>query len=216
MRRRTHCSATRSSLGELRWFEIGAAALSVPRRKSSNADPSTSARLVGASDAQMEEAGVERDPYDQARRERVLATLEEWLEAEELDRLLDEGRAMTLDEAVEYALAARGPRRSARERTARGQREPPGIDLNIRTEPLDNARAVWHKRFARLAFQAREGKGAQRSKSAVQDQDRPRCVERRPSRDPVLARLVGGKDGNRMPATARPNGASPWCSSLSL
>jgi hypothetical protein len=38
----------------------------------------------------------------------VLATLGEWLEAEELDRLLDEGRAMTLDEAVECALAGRG------------------------------------------------------------------------------------------------------------
>jgi predicted ATPase len=91
---------------ELRWFEICAAALVGGATATSHADPSTSARLVGASDAQMEEAGVERDPYDQARRERVLATLEEWLEAEELDRLLDEGRAMTLDEAVEYALSA--------------------------------------------------------------------------------------------------------------
>jgi hypothetical protein len=93
---------------ELRWFEICAAALVGAATETSNVDPSTSARLIGASDAQMEEAGVERDPYDEARRERVLATIEEWLEAEELDRLLDEGRAMTLDEAVEYALAARG------------------------------------------------------------------------------------------------------------
>jgi len=93
---------------ELRWFEICAAALVGAATATSNVDPSKSARLVGASDVQMEEAGVERDPYDQVRRERILATLEEWLEAEELDRLLDEGRAMTLDEAVEYALAARG------------------------------------------------------------------------------------------------------------
>ena len=91
---------------ELRWFEICAAALVGAATATSNVDPSTTARLVGASDAQMEEAGVEPDPYDQARRAHVLATLEEWLEAEELDRLLDEGRAMTLDEAVEYALAA--------------------------------------------------------------------------------------------------------------
>jgi hypothetical protein len=93
---------------ELRWFEICAAALVGAATAASSLDPSTTARLVGASDAQMEEAGVERDPYDQARRERVLATLEEWLEAEELDRLLDEGRAMTLDEAVEFALSALG------------------------------------------------------------------------------------------------------------
>jgi tetratricopeptide (TPR) repeat protein len=93
---------------ELRWFEICAAALVGAATATSNVDPSNSARLVGASDAQMEEAGVERDPYDQARRESVLATLEEWLEAEELDRALDEGRAMTLDEAVECALAGRG------------------------------------------------------------------------------------------------------------
>jgi predicted ATPase len=93
---------------ELRWFEICAAALVGAATATSNVDPSKSARLVGASDSQMEEAGVEPDPYDQARRESVLATLEEWLEAEELDRLLDEGRAMTLDEAVESALAARG------------------------------------------------------------------------------------------------------------
>ncbi len=93
---------------ELRWFEICAAALVGAATATSNVDPSKSARLVGASDAQMEEAGVERDQFDQARRERVLATLEEWLEAEELDRLLDEGRAMTLDEAVEYALDADG------------------------------------------------------------------------------------------------------------
>jgi hypothetical protein len=93
---------------ELRWFENCAAALVGAATAISTVDPSKSARLVGASDAQMEEAGVERDPYDEARRERVVVTLEEWLEAEELDRLLDEGRAMTLDEAVEYALAAHG------------------------------------------------------------------------------------------------------------
>jgi predicted ATPase len=93
---------------ELRWFEICAAALVCAATATSNVDPSMSALLVGASDAQMEEAGVERDPYDQVRRESVLATLEEWLEAERLDRLLNEGRAMTLDEAVERALAARG------------------------------------------------------------------------------------------------------------
>jgi hypothetical protein len=103
---------------ELRWFEICAAALVGAATATSNVDPSNSARLVGASDAQMEEAGVERDTYDEARRERVLATVEEWLEAEELDRLLDEGRAMTLDEAVEYALAARGAP------SKRGQADP--------------------------------------------------------------------------------------------
>ncbi len=91
---------------ELRWFEICAAALVGAATATTNVDPSESARLVGASDGQMEEAGVERDTFDEARRERVLATLEEWLVAEELDRLLDEGRTMALDEAVEYALAA--------------------------------------------------------------------------------------------------------------
>jgi len=95
---------------ELRWFEICAAALVGAATAASTVDPSKSARLAGASDAQMEEAGVERDPFDHARRERVLATLEEWLDAEELARLLAEGRAMTLDEAVEYALAALGAR----------------------------------------------------------------------------------------------------------
>jgi hypothetical protein len=94
---------------ELRWFEMCAAALVAAATATSNVDPFKSARLVGASDALMGEAGVERDPYDQARRESVLATIEEWLEAEELHRLLDEGRAMTLDEAVECALAAREP-----------------------------------------------------------------------------------------------------------
>jgi predicted ATPase len=110
---------------ELRWFELSAAALVGAATATSNADPGKSARLVGASDAQMEEAGVERDPYDQAPRESVLATLEEWLDAEELDRLLDEGRAMTLDEAVEYALAALGSsKRGKAER--REDRRPDG------------------------------------------------------------------------------------------
>ncbi len=112
---------------ELRWFEICAAALvGAATATSQGGDPAKSARLVGASDAQMEAAGVERDPYDQARREGVLATLEEWLDAEELDRLLAEGRAMTLDEAVEYAVATPGnsATRSNVDRRADGASRP--------------------------------------------------------------------------------------------
>jgi heme oxygenase len=77
----------------------------------------------------MAEAGVERDPFDEARRERVLATLEEWLEAEEVDRLLAEGRAMTLDEAVEYALAALGnsSKRTKADRRADGASSPESV-----------------------------------------------------------------------------------------
>jgi ATP/maltotriose-dependent transcriptional regulator MalT len=111
---------------ELRWFEMCAAALVAAATATSNVDPSLSARLVGASDALMGEAGVERDPYDQARREGVLATLGEWLEAEELDRLLDEGRAMTLDEAVEDAIPTHGnsSKRSNVDRHADGVSRP--------------------------------------------------------------------------------------------
>ncbi|HLX31175.1 MAG TPA: adenylate/guanylate cyclase domain-containing protein [Gaiellaceae bacterium] len=89
---------------DLHWPEFCAAALVGLATSSSRVDHSKSARLVGAADAQMKEVGIERDPYDEARRERVMATLEAAFEAEELDRLLDEGRAMKLDEAVEYAL----------------------------------------------------------------------------------------------------------------
>jgi tetratricopeptide (TPR) repeat protein len=114
---------------ELRWFEMCAAALVAAATATSNVDPSLSARLVGASDALMGEAGVERDPYDQARREGVLATLGEWLEAEELDRLLDEGRAMTLDEAVEDAIATHGnsSKRSNVDRHADGVSRPESV-----------------------------------------------------------------------------------------
>jgi predicted ATPase len=116
---------------ELRWFEICASALVCTATAAATADPSKSARLVGASDAQMEEAGVERDLYDHARRESVLAILEEWLEAEELDRLLDEGRAMTLDEAVEYALAARS---ASSKRGKADRREDRRVDGATRPE----------------------------------------------------------------------------------
>ncbi|MDX6479877.1 MAG: hypothetical protein QOG85_387 [Gaiellaceae bacterium] len=88
---------------ELRWVEICAAALVAAATASSSVDPAKSARLVGAADALMEEFG-ERDPYDAVRRAGVMAALEEQLETEELDRLLDEGGAMALDEAVDYAL----------------------------------------------------------------------------------------------------------------
>ena len=89
---------------ELRWVEMCAATLVGVATATSSVDPSKSARLLGAADSLLKDAGIERDPYDEARRERVMATLGAVLEAQERDRLLDEGRAITLDEAVEYAL----------------------------------------------------------------------------------------------------------------
>src|SRR5579862_132303 len=91
-----------------RWPAQCAAALVGLATSSSRVDPAKAARLVGAADAQMQEIGVERDHYDETRRQRVMATLQARLEAEELDRLLDDGRAMTLDQAVECALGAAG------------------------------------------------------------------------------------------------------------
>ena len=89
---------------ELRWVEMCAAALVGVATATSSVDPAKSARLTGAADSLLNDVGIERDPYDEARRERVVATLASVLGEHELDRLLDEGRAMKLDEAVEYAL----------------------------------------------------------------------------------------------------------------
>jgi len=66
--------------------------------------PETAARLTGAIDAALEELGATTVPADARMRERRLAPARESLGAESFDALQREGRALTLDEALDEVL----------------------------------------------------------------------------------------------------------------
>ena len=72
-----------------------AAATAAPRR---------AARLWGAADALRQEIGYARSVHDSNAYERRVKAIRATLTAEAFDQAWDEGRAMTLDDAVRYAL----------------------------------------------------------------------------------------------------------------
>jgi hypothetical protein len=72
-----------------------AAATAAPRR---------AARLWGAADALRQETGYARSVYESIAYERQLKAVRAILMAEAFDQAWDEGRAMSLDDAVRYAL----------------------------------------------------------------------------------------------------------------
>ena len=61
------------------------------------------ARLCGATEAMLEGLSTRLDTLDRADYERTLGTLRSQL-GERLGMLLDEGRAMSMEQAVEYAM----------------------------------------------------------------------------------------------------------------
>jgi predicted ATPase/serine/threonine protein kinase len=65
------------------------------------------ARLSGAADALREAIGYEMEPADRAFRERYLREVREYLSEADLEAALAEGRAMTPEQAIEYALSTR-------------------------------------------------------------------------------------------------------------
>lgn len=69
--------------------------------------PERAARLVGASDAALARIGVTRQPTDQPEYDRTVAQLAEILGQDQLDDLLAESAQMSLDDAVDYALASK-------------------------------------------------------------------------------------------------------------
>lgn len=69
------------------------------------------ARLFGAAEAAREHMGVVRPPVDQGAYEADVALVRERLSEEDFERAWDEGRAMTLEEAVAYAARGRGERK---------------------------------------------------------------------------------------------------------
>jgi non-specific serine/threonine protein kinase len=72
-----------------------AAATAAPRR---------AARLWGAADALRQEIGSARSVHESLAHEREVKAIRATLTAEPFDQALDEGRAMSLDDAVRYAL----------------------------------------------------------------------------------------------------------------
>ena len=63
------------------------------------------ARLLGAAEALREATDTQVRAVDRADHERAAASVRSGREAKRLDRVWAEGRAMTLEQAVEYALA---------------------------------------------------------------------------------------------------------------
>jgi hypothetical protein len=62
------------------------------------------ARLLGAAEALREATGTPVQAVDRADRERAAASVRSGSEAKRLDQAWAEGRAMTLEQAIEYAL----------------------------------------------------------------------------------------------------------------
>jgi predicted ATPase/DNA-binding SARP family transcriptional activator len=67
--------------------------------------PERAARLVGAADAALQRLGATRNPGDRSEHERILRELREVLDAERLETLFREGARLSLDAAVDLALA---------------------------------------------------------------------------------------------------------------
>lgn len=68
--------------------------------------PELSARLIGAADASLLRAGVDRHPCDVPEYERVVAGLQQRLGTDLFDHLRAEGSMLPLDDAVGLALEA--------------------------------------------------------------------------------------------------------------
>ena len=68
-------------------------------------DPERAARLLGASEALLETMGVGLQPADQAEADRYVAAVRERLDEGTFEAAWAEGRAMSLEEAVAYALS---------------------------------------------------------------------------------------------------------------
>lgn len=77
--------------------ELGGAELALDR-------PERAARLIGAADAALELLGAARDPGDRPEHDAVVEELERVLGRDKLASLHAEGAAMTLEDAVRYAL----------------------------------------------------------------------------------------------------------------
>jgi hypothetical protein len=82
-------------LDSLDGLAVVAAATGAPRR---------AARLWGAADALRQEIGYARTVHDSIAHERQVKPVRATLTAEAFDQAWDEGRAMSLDDAVRYAL----------------------------------------------------------------------------------------------------------------
>jgi hypothetical protein len=79
----------------LEWFAVVAAAQAQPER---------AARLLGAAEALREAKGALMQPADRARQERCIAAVRTALAEGEFVAAWAEGRAMSLPQAVQYAL----------------------------------------------------------------------------------------------------------------
>ena len=66
--------------------------------------PVRGARLLAASDVLREPLGVTLDDVDQAEHERMIADARSQLDRDAWRQACDEGRALSMEEAVEYAL----------------------------------------------------------------------------------------------------------------
>jgi len=61
-------------------------------------------KLLGASEALFESAGMAPDPDESGERDRTVSRLRKTVEKSQFSRLWEEGRKLSLDEAVQYAL----------------------------------------------------------------------------------------------------------------
>ena len=66
--------------------------------------PKRAARLLGASNAQLETLGTDQQPADQVEIKLFIETIRDELGEEEFSRAWTEGQKMTIQEAAEYAL----------------------------------------------------------------------------------------------------------------
>lgn len=66
--------------------------------------PSRAARLGGAASALRENIGIPRPPISQGKLDRTMVSVRQALGEKAFSAAWDRGRAMTLDQAVEYAL----------------------------------------------------------------------------------------------------------------
>jgi tetratricopeptide (TPR) repeat protein len=72
-------------------------------------DPVCAARMLGAAESLRRAAGAVVQPADGAAREAAAAIIERSLPGEEVEVLLDQGRALSLEEAAAAAKAGAGP-----------------------------------------------------------------------------------------------------------
>src|SRR5437667_2425112 len=66
--------------------------------------PVTGVRLLGAAEAMLEAMGAVQDPVDRAEYEQGLAAARVQLDEEAFAKTWAEGRAMSMDQAIAYAL----------------------------------------------------------------------------------------------------------------